>query len=73
MKSKSEPADTHIFRDSIYDFHKLIKNRKAKVLNFPGASSRQLLNYMDINLEGIQVDTLVIRIRPFKSSRSFKL
>ena len=60
--------NTLIFTDSIpkgirmYDFNKSIKNRKAKMLNFPGASSRQLLHYMDIHLEGIQVDTVVIHI-----------
>ena len=32
------------------------------MLNFPGASSRQLLYYMAIHLEGIQVDTFVIHI-----------
>ena len=32
------------------------------MLNFPGASSRQLPVYMDIHLEGIQVDTVVIPI-----------
>ena len=32
------------------------------MLNFPGASSRQLQHYMDIHLEGIQVDTVVIHI-----------
>ena len=63
VKAKPEPANTLIFTDRIpkgihiYDFNKLIKNRKAKMLNFPGASSRQL-HYMDIHLEGIQVDTL---------------
>ena len=46
----------------MYDFNNLIKNRKAKMLNFPGASSRQLLHYMGIHLEGIQVDTVVINI-----------
>ena len=46
----------------MYDFNKLIKNRKAKMLIFPGVSSRQLLHYMDIHLEGIQVDTVVIHI-----------
>ena len=68
MKPKPKPTNTLIFTDSIpkgirmYDFNKLIKNRKAKMLNFPGASSRQLLHYMDIYLEGIQVDTVVIHI-----------
>ena len=35
------------------EFNGLIENRKAKMLNFPGASSRQLLHYTDIHLEGI--------------------
>ena len=60
--------NTFIFTDStpkgihMYDFNKLIKNRKAKMLNFPGASSRHLPHYIDIHLEGIQVDTVVIHI-----------
>ena len=68
VKAKPEPVNTRIFTDSIpkgirmYDFNKLIKNRKAKMLNFPGPSSRQLLHYVDIHLEGIQVDTVVIHI-----------
>ena len=59
VKAKPEPANTLIFTDSIpkcihmNNFNKLIKNRKAKMLNFPGASSRQLLHYLDIHLEGI--------------------
>ena len=46
VKPNPEPANTLIFTDSIpkgirmYDFNKLIKNRNAKMLNFPGASSR---------------------------------
>ena len=68
MKARLELANTLIFTDSIpkgirmNDFNKLIKNRKAKTLNFPGASSRQLLHYMDVHLEGIQVDTVKIHI-----------
>ena len=68
VKAKAEPANTLIFTESIpkglriYDFNKLIKNRKTKMLNFPGASSRQLLHYMDIYLDAIQVDTVVIHI-----------
>ena len=42
----------------MYDFNKLVKNRKAKMLNFLGASSRQLLHYM----ERVQVDTVVVHI-----------
>ena len=54
VKAKPEPANTLIFKDSIpkgirmFDFNKLIKSRKAKMLNFLGASSRQLLQYIDI-------------------------
>ena len=44
------------------DFNKLIKNRKAKMLNFPGALLRQLLHYVDVHLKGIKVDTVVIHI-----------
>ena len=36
--------------------------QKTEMLNFPGASSRQLLHYMDIHLEGIQADTVVIHV-----------
>ena len=77
VKEKPKPANTFIFTHSIpknirrYDFNKLIKNRKGKILNFPGALSRQLLVYMDIHLEGIQVDTVAIHIG--WSKRSFKL
>ena len=46
----------------MYDFDELIKNRKAKMLNFSCASSRKLLHYMHILLEGIQVDTIAIHI-----------
>ena len=68
VKAKPEPANALIFTDSIpkdirmNDFNKLIKNRKANMLNFPSALSRQLLHYMDIHLEGIKVDTVVIHI-----------
>ena len=57
VKVKTEPVNTLIFTDSIpkgipmNDFNRLIKNRKAKMLNFPGTLSRQLLNYIDIHLE----------------------
>ena len=68
VRAKPEPMNTLIFTDIIpkgirmYGFNKSIKNRKVKMLNFPGASSRQLLHYMDVRLEGIQVDTVVTHI-----------
>ena len=46
----------------MYVLNKLIKNRKSKTIHFPGASSRQLLQYMDVHLEGIQVDTGIIHV-----------
>ena len=46
----------------MYYCNKLIKNGKAKLLNFPAALSRQLQHYIDIHLEGIQVNTSVIHI-----------
>ena len=63
MKAKSEPTNKFIFTNNtpkdirMFDFNKLIKNRKAKALYFSDASSRQLLHYMDI-----QVDKVVIHI-----------
>ena len=68
VKAREEPANTLIPTDSIpkgirmNDFNKLIKNRKAKMLNFPGALLRQLLHYVDVHLKGIKVDTVVIHI-----------
>ena len=46
----------------MYDLNKLMKNRKSKTINFPGASSRQLLQYMYVHLEGIPVDTDIIHV-----------
>ena len=68
MKAKPEPENTPIFTEIISkgipmnNFDRLIKNRKAKMLNFPGASSRQLLHYMDIYFERIQVYKVAIHI-----------
>ena len=68
VKTKPEPENALIFTDSIpkgirmNDFNKLIKNRKAKMLNFPSALLRQLLHYVDVHLKGIKVDTVVIHI-----------
>ena len=51
------PYNTLVFTDSIpkgirtYEFNSLLRNRKAKMLNFPGSSSKQMLHYIDIHLE----------------------
>ena len=55
-----------IFTDSIakgiriYEFNRFIKNSKAKIFNFPGASSHQILHYLDVHLEERQINTVVI-------------
>ena len=57
-----------IFTDSIakgirmYEFNRFIKNSKAKMFNFPGASSHQMLHYLDIHFEDKQINTVVIHV-----------
>ena len=57
-----------IFTDSIakrirmYEFNRFIKNSKATMFNFPGASSHQMLHYLDVHLEDIQINTVVIHV-----------
>ena len=46
----------------MHKFNRLIKNRKAKMFNFPGASSHQLLHYLDIRLKDKSIDTVIIHI-----------
>ena len=46
----------------IHKFNRLIKNLKAKMLNFPGASSHQLLHYLDVHLKDKSIDTVIIHI-----------
>ena len=47
----------------MHKFNGLIKNRKAKMFNFPGASSHQLLHYLDVHLKDKSIDTVIIHIR----------
>ena len=59
---------TLIFTDSIakgilmYEFNRFIKNSKATMFNFPGASSHQRLHYLDVHLEDRQINTVVIHV-----------
>ena len=61
-------SNTLIFTDSIakgicmYEFNRFIKNSKAKMFSFPGASSHQMLHYLDVHLEDRQINTVVIHI-----------
>ena len=47
----------------MHKFNRLIKNRKAKMFNFPGALSQQLLHYLDVHLKDKSIDTAIIHIR----------
>ena len=59
-------SNTLIFTDSIakgirmYEFNRL--KSKAKMFSFPGASSHQMLHYLDIHLEDRQINTVVIHV-----------
>ena len=46
----------------MYEFNRFIKNSKAKMFNFPGASSHQMLHYLDVHLEDRQINTVVIHV-----------
>ena len=66
--SQNSVFNTIPFTDSIpkgiqmHKFNRLIKNRKAKMFNFPGASSHQLLHYLDVHLKDKSIDTVIIHI-----------
>ena len=48
----------------MHKFNRLIKNHKAKMFNFPGASSHQLLHYLDVHLKDKDksINTVIIHI-----------
>ena len=46
----------------MHKFNRLVKNRKAKMFNFPGASSHHLLHYLDVHLKDKSIDTVIIHI-----------
>ena len=46
----------------MHKFNRLIKNRQAKMFNFPGASSHQILRYLDVHLRNQSIDTVIIHI-----------
>ena len=67
-QQRPSPYNTFIFTDSIpkgirmYEFTSLLRNRKAKMLNFPGSSSKQMLHYIDIHLEDKSIDTVLLHV-----------
>ena len=67
--TKSKSTNSHnslIFSDTIpkgirmYQFNKTLRNRRAKILNFPGASFNEILHYTDVHLKEKLVDTAII-------------
>ena len=45
----------------MYDFNKPLKNGNAKHLPFPGTTSKQLLQYLDVSLKMCTPDIVLIR------------
>ena len=46
----------------MYEFNRFIKNGKATMFNFLEASSRQMLHYLGVHLEGRQINTVLIHV-----------
>ena len=44
------------------DFNKFVRVEKAKVQCFPGATSNQLLHYLDVNLQGNNTESLMLHV-----------
>ena len=68
-KSKStNSCNTLIFTDSIpkelrmYQFNRTLRNRRAKMLNFPGSSSYEILHYIDVHLKEKLTDTVIVHV-----------
>ena len=60
--------NTLIFTGSIlkgtqmYQFNRTLRNRRAKILNFPGASSNEILHYIDIHSKEKFIDTVIAHV-----------
>ena len=60
--------NTLIFSDSIpkgirmYQFNRALRNRRAKMLNFPGASSNEILHYINAHLKEKLIDTVIVHV-----------
>ena len=46
----------------MHKFNRLIKNRQAEMFSFPGASSHQLLHYLDVHLRDQSTDIVIIHV-----------
>ena len=60
--------NTLIFSGSIpkgirmYEFDRALRNHRAKMLNFPGASSNEILHYIDVHLKEKLIDTIIVHV-----------
>ena len=53
-------SDSTPSRFKMYNFNKALKNGNSKHLLFPGTTSKQLLQYLDVNLKMYTPDTVLI-------------
>ena len=67
-KSSTNSYNTLIFSDSIpkgiriYQFNRALRNFRAKMLNFPGASSNEILHYINVHLREKLIDIVIIHV-----------
>ena len=46
----------------MYEFDRALRNHRAKMLNFPGASSSEILHYIDVHLKEKLIDTIIVHV-----------
>ena len=68
-KSESTKSyNTLIFSDSIpkgiqmYQFNRTLRNRRAKMLKFPGVSSNEILHCIYVHLKGKFIDSVIVHV-----------
>ena len=67
VKSKPNNQNIKIFSDSmakgirIRQLNQFVKSGNARIHSFPGANSKQLLHYLDVNLDN-KTDTVILHI-----------
>ena len=67
VKSKPNNQNIKIFSDSIAkgirirQLNQFVKSGNARIHSFPGANSKQLLHYLDVNLDN-KTDTVILHI-----------
>ena len=46
----------------MYPFNRTLRNCRAKILNFPGASSSEILHYINVYLKKNLIDIVIIHV-----------